>query len=173
METFFTKLLEWVWEIAEKYIFPWIIVRDYEGGVVLLFGKYHYTLKPGLNFKIPFIHESLTCLTKPETIESKSLTVTTTDNHTVSMTLVGMYHVTDPRKWLLEANDAGSNVYHHLIRVASDYITGWELEKLKKETAYNPIKKELNKEIAYLGAEVLMVGYGSICKTKPLSLINS
>lgn len=173
METFLTKLIEWFWDFAEKYVLPWQICRQYEGGVILFLGKYHYTLREGVNFKIPLLHESLTCLVKPETIETKSLTVTTKDNQTVSMTLICMYHVTDPRKWLLDANDAQSNVYHHLVRVASDYITDWEFDKLKKDTAYKPIKTELNKELSYLGAEVLMVGYGSVCKARPISLINS
>lgn len=173
METFLTKLIEWVWDIAERYIFFWVIIRDYEAGVVLFLGKYHYCLKPGLNFKIPFLHESLTCLTKPETIQTHAFTVTTKDNQTVSMTLIGVYSILDSRKWLLEANDAATNVAHHLIMVGSDYIAKYDMEKLKKETAYNPIRKELNKEIEYLGAEFSMIGYGSMCKTTPLSLISS
>ena len=173
METFVSKLFEWAWDIAEKYIFFWVICREYEGGVILLFGRYHYSLKPGrLNFKIPLIHESLTCLIKSETIESRPFTVTTKDKKTVSITLIGQYQVTDTRKWLLNANDAASNAMHHLINVASDYITGYDMEKVKKETAYTPIRKELNKVIEYLGAEFLMIGYGSVCETRPISLIN-
>ena len=171
-ENFLIKLLDWAWDLAERYILFWQIVRDYESGVVLFLGKYHYTLNKGLNFKIPLLHESITCFIKPETIETKPFTVTTKDNQTVTMTLIGKYSVKDAKKWLLEANDSGSNIMHHLLATASDYITGYELEKLKKETAYTPIKKQLNKQVEYLGAEFEDVSYGSICKTRPFSLIN-
>lgn len=172
MENFLIKLLDWIWDLAERYVLFWVIVREYESGVVLLLGKYHYTLNKGFNWKLPLLHESLTCLIKPETMETKPFTVTTKDHQTVTMTLIGKFEVIDAKKFLLEANDATSNIYHHLLSTASDYITGYEMEKLKKETAYTPIKKELNKQVEYMGVEFKDVSYGSICKTRPFSLIN-
>lgn len=173
MEQFLTKFIEFLWNVAEKYIFPWVILREYEAGVILRLGKYHRNLKKGWNWKMPLFEEPWTCVIKPETVETKKFTVTTKDNHTVTMSIIGQYSIIDPKKWLLEANDAASNVMHHLVMVAADYITDYDYEKLKKDTAYNPIRKKLNKEIEYLGAEFLIVGYGSIAKTTPISLINN
>ena len=34
---------------------PVVVVDAYEAGVILRLGKYHKDLKPGLNFKVPFI----------------------------------------------------------------------------------------------------------------------
>jgi hypothetical protein len=173
METFLTKLIEWAWDIAERYIFFWVIVREYEGGVVLLLGKYHYDLKQGWNWKCPFVHESLTCLIKPETIETRPFTVTTKDHKTISMSLIGCYEVVDARCWLLQANDAGTNIIHHLIMVGTDYIAEYNWEDLKDKKSYTPIKNKLNKIIDYTGAEFTMIGYGSISQTTPISLINN
>lgn len=173
-ETFLTKLFEWVWDLLERYIMPFVIIRDYEKGVLLLLGKYHRNLKAGLNWKWPVIHESLTCLSKRETIEFKPITVITKDNQTISIGLIGGYEVTDEKKFLLEANDAASNIHHHLIMVCSDEITDSELASLlTKTTPYTKMKKKLNEEIEYLGAKFFTIGYSSITKTRPISLLNN
>lgn len=173
-ETFLTKLIEWVWDVAERYVLPFIIVRDYEAGVLLLLGKYHKKLKRGWNWKWPLINESLTCLIKKETIEFKPITVITKDQQTISIGLVGGYEVIDERKFLLEANDAASNIYHHFVMTCSDYLTETNLEDLiEKTTPYTKIRKKLNEDIEYLGAKFFVIGYASICKTRPISLINN
>jgi regulator of protease activity HflC (stomatin/prohibitin superfamily) len=174
METLITKFLEWIWDVGERYIFPWVIVREYEAGVVLLFGKYHFTLKRGLNFKFPLIHESLTCLIRPETLEVKPITIQIKNQETVSIGLVGVYVVEDEQRFLLEANDSATNIYHHLIMVASDYISDCTMEELvQKTTPYTKMKNKLNEEIKYLGVRFNTIGYSSICKTRPISLFNS
>jgi regulator of protease activity HflC (stomatin/prohibitin superfamily) len=173
-ETFLTKLIEWLWDVAERYIFFWVIVRDYEAGVVLLLGKYHYTLKKGINWKFPLIHESLTCLIKPETIEVKPFTVNIKNNTIISIGLVGCYEVYDEKKFLIEANDAATNIYHHFIAEASDHITDCTFETLvEKTTPFTDIKRKLNKKLEYCGARFTMINYSSMCKVRPISLINS
>jgi regulator of protease activity HflC (stomatin/prohibitin superfamily) len=173
MENFLIKLLEWLWDKAERFILPYMIVRDYEAGVVLLLGKYHFTMKKGFNWKWPLIHESLTCLIKPETLELRPMTLQLKGNNMISITMVGGYEVKDEKKFLLEANDAASNIPHHFMTVSSDYITEASFEELiEKTTPYTNIKNKLNKKVEYLGVEFFMVGYGSICKTRPISLIN-
>lgn len=173
METFVTKFFEWIWEVAERYLFFWVILREYEGGVVLKLGKFHYDLKEGWNWKWPLIHESLTCMIRPETVETRPFTVTTKDKKTITMSLIGCYEIIDPRAWLLQANDAQTNIVHHLIMIGTDYISDYDWEELKKKTSYTPIKNKLNKAIDYTGAEFTSIGYGSIAETRPISLINN
>lgn len=167
-------MFEWLWDLAERYLLPYVIVRDYEKGVVLFLGKFHYRLRPGFNWKIPLLHESLTCLSKKETIEFKPITVITKDKETISIGLIGGFEVVDEKKFLLEANDAASNIHHHLIMVCSDEITDSELAALlTKTTPYTKMKKKLNEEIEYLGAKFFTIGYSSITKTRPISLLNN
>jgi regulator of protease activity HflC (stomatin/prohibitin superfamily) len=170
---FFIQIFNWLLDVSERHLMPFHILRQYEAGVVLKFGKFHYELKHGWNWKIPFIHESLTCLIKPETLEIKPFTVFV-GSEQISVGLVGCYHVFDGKKFLLEANDAQSNIPHHFIQVASDHITETKLEDLiSKTTPYTEIKRKLNKELEYIGVKFTMVGYTSICKVRPFSLINN
>jgi regulator of protease activity HflC (stomatin/prohibitin superfamily) len=173
-ETFLTKLLEWVWDLAERYLLPWVIIREYESGIILLLGKYHYTLKKGFNLKMPLLHESLTCMVKPETLEFRPITIITKDKETISIGLIGGYEVFDEKKFLLGANDAASNIHHHFILTCSDYLTDSTLEELiQKTTPYTNMKRKLNEQLDYLGAKFFIIGYSSICKTKPISLLNN
>lgn len=173
-ETFITKLFEWLWDLCERYIMPFVIIRDYEKGVLLLLGKYHKNLRPGLNWKFPLIHESLTCLSKKETIEFKPITVVIKGGDVIAIGLIGGYEVVDERKFLIEANDAVSNISHHFIMTCSDEITDSTLESLlSKTTPYTNMKRKINVEIDYLGAKFFTIGYSSITKTRPISLINS
>lgn len=173
-ETFLTKLFDWVWDLLERYLLPFVIVREYEAGVLLFLGKFQRILKKGMNWKWPLLNESLTCLCKPETIEFKPITVITKDQQTITIGLVGGYSVKDEKKFLLEANDAASNIHHHFIMTCSDYLTESNLPDLiEKTTPYTKMKKKLNEDISYLGAEFFTIGYSSICKTKPISLLNN
>ena len=173
METVISKLFEWVWDLMERYLLPFCVVRSYEAGVILFLGKYQRTMKNGINWKLPLLNESLTCLIKPETIELKTMTVSIKGNTQISISLIGGYEIFDEKKYLLEANDAGSNIPHHFMSVASDYITDATFEELiEKTTPYTNIKNKLNDKLSYIGVKFFLVGYGSICKTRPYSLIN-
>src|SRR5215203_1312566 len=148
-ENFLIRLLDWLWDLAERYILFWIIVRDYEAGVILLFGKYHYTLRKGLNWKFPLIHESLTCLIKPETFQTANQTITTKDNKVVSISFIGRYEVMDEKKFLLEANDAASNLVHALIMTGCNSLTDLDWNEITDKKSYTEIKNKVNKKIEY------------------------
>ena len=172
MENFLIKLLEWLYDVGERYVFPWQIVRDYEAGVVLLFGRYHYTLKKGINWKFPFVHESLTCLIKPETLQTDPQTITSKDNKILSISFIGRFEVIDERKFLLEANDSATNITHELIMAGCDYLTDCTYSEIIDKPSYTKIKNKVNNKIEYLGAKFTEVGFGSNCQTRPISLIN-
>lgn len=172
MENFLIKLLEWLYDMGEKYIFPWQICRTYEGGVVLLLGKYHYTLKKGVNWKFPFIHESITCLVKPETFQTDNQTITTKDNKVISISFIGRYEVQDEKKFLLDANDAATNIIHELIMAGCDYLTDCTYAEIIDKPSYTKIKNKVNNKIEYMGAKFTEIGFGTNCQTRPLSLLN-
>jgi len=171
-ENFFSKIFEWLWDLAERYILPFCMIRDYEAGVVLFLGKYQRTLKKGLNFKWPLLNESLTCLVKPETIKTPIVTITTKDNKTVSISFIGRYEVFDERKFLIEANDAQSNVVHELLMAGCDYLTDCTWQEIVEKPSYTKIKNKANSKMEYLGAKFSEIGFGDNCITRPISLMN-
>ena len=172
MENFLIKFLDWVWELSEKYLMPFIIVRHYEAGVLLKLGKFHRVLHKGFNWKWPFVNESLTCMIKPETFQTPNQTITTKDNKVISISFIGRYEVTDEKKFLLEANDAASNIVHELIMAGCDFLTDCTYIEIIDKPSYTKIKNKANNKIEYLGAKFTEIGFGSNCVTRPFSLIN-
>ncbi len=171
-ENFLIKLLDWAWDLCERYILPFQVIRHYEAGVILLLGKYQRNMKKGLNWKVPFVNESLTCLIKPETFQTQNQTVTSKDGKVISISFIGRYEVVDEKKFLLEANDAQSNIVHELIMAGCDYLTDCTYSEIIDKPSYTKIKNKVNNKIEYLGAKFTEVGFGSNAQTRAFSLIN-
>lgn len=171
-ENFLIKLLDWLWDLMERRLLPFAIVNQYEGGVVLLLGKFHYKLKKGFNWKWPLLHESLTCLMEAETLETSPKTITTKDGKTLSVSFVGRYRIVDEFKFLLKANDGLSNIPHELIMSGCDYLTDCTLSEVIEKPSYTKIKNRANSKMEYMGVEFIEVGYSTNTITRPISLIN-
>ena len=78
------------------------IVRQYEGGVVLRFGRFLTVRPPGLNFIIPVVDRIYRIDTRTETLTVEPQEVITRDNVTIKVDAVVYFAVTDPAKALLQ-----------------------------------------------------------------------
>ncbi|MFQ5593369.1 MAG: slipin family protein [Anaerolineae bacterium] len=72
------------------------IVRQWERGVVLRFGRYANTRSPGLNLIIPYIDRMFTVDTRVETMVVEPQEVITNDNVTVHVDAVVYFQVISP-----------------------------------------------------------------------------
>jgi regulator of protease activity HflC (stomatin/prohibitin superfamily) len=101
----FEKLIELLQASLES-ILPFVILADYQEGVLLRLGRFHRKLGPGLHWKIPFnfdtvLHDDV----KPRTERLSGLAATTTDGKSVGFDAVITYSIADIRKALLEVHD--------------------------------------------------------------------
>jgi len=78
------------------------IVRQYEGGVVLRFGRFLRVRPPGLNFIVPIVDRMFRIDTRTETLTVEPQEVITRDNVTIKVDAVVYFAVTDPAKALLQ-----------------------------------------------------------------------
>ena len=60
-------------------ILPWKIVDQWEEGVHLRIGKFRRTVKPGLQWKIPFFDQIMATSVITQTVNLKPQTVTSAD----------------------------------------------------------------------------------------------
>jgi regulator of protease activity HflC (stomatin/prohibitin superfamily) len=74
------------------------IIRQYERGVLLAFGKYAGIRQPGLNFIIPFYHRMVKMDLRIMTLDVPSQEVMTKDNVPVKINAVLYFRVIDPVK---------------------------------------------------------------------------
>jgi regulator of protease activity HflC (stomatin/prohibitin superfamily) len=83
----------------------WYVIREYEGSVVLRFGKVVKESDPGFHWKIPFIDEVLTCIIATETMTVKSQSLTTKDDKNIVISAVVKCNISNPKKYLIKVKD--------------------------------------------------------------------
>jgi regulator of protease activity HflC (stomatin/prohibitin superfamily) len=83
----------------------WYVIREYEGSVVLRFGKVVKESDPGFHWKLPFIDEVLTCIIATETMTVKSQSLTTKDDKNIVISAVVKCNISNPKKYLIKVKD--------------------------------------------------------------------
>ena len=81
------------------------ILKEYERGVVLRFGRFHKTKGPGLRLILPLIDRMTKIPTRIVTMDVPSQEVITKDNVSVSVNAVVYFRVMDPEKAFLEVEE--------------------------------------------------------------------
>jgi len=81
------------------------VVKEYERGVVLRFGKLHKTKEPGLRLIFPWIDKMTKMQIRVVTMDVPSQEVITKDNVSVKVNAVVYFRVMDPEKAFLEVEE--------------------------------------------------------------------
>lgn len=87
------------------FLFLWAllglkVVRPYQLGAVERLGRYQRTVKPGLNFIVPFLERLIKVDMREQVVDVPPQEVITKDNATVTVDAIIYYEVTDPVKVL-------------------------------------------------------------------------
>jgi regulator of protease activity HflC (stomatin/prohibitin superfamily) len=77
------------------------VVKQYERGVLLRFGRLHGVREPGLRFIIPFVDVMRRVSLRTVTMPIQSQGIITRDNVSIDVAGVAYYHVTDAEKAVL------------------------------------------------------------------------
>lgn len=169
-ENFIIQLLQWLLTKWNDYISPMLIVRTYEGGVLLKWGQLDKKLHKGINWKLPYpFHEAHKCLIKAETL-SEEITVTARDGNTLQIQVKAEYEVVDEAKWILDANDAFSNVKDLLGGFAADVCTDHTFEELNRKPVKTEIKNVLNDKLQKYGIKFNYILFSKLAITRSISL---
>lgn len=160
------EFFKWLYEQFELYIFPFTIINTYERGVRLTFGKNPTLVNPGLKLKLPFFQVIFTEIITPDTLQARCVHVTTIDGKTVSISPCIEYTKEDVIKWIVETNEAPTNLHDILRATVADYLTDLTWEDCKKKTTLTAIKNKLNKRIEPMGAIVHQVMFTDIAQSR-------
>lgn len=81
------------------------IIKEYERGILLAFGKYSGIREPGLNFIIPFYHRLVKMDLRVMTLDVPKQEIMTKDNVPVNINAVVYFKIKDPKKAFLEVEN--------------------------------------------------------------------
>lgn len=143
-----------------------IFLKEYEVGVVLRAGIFKRHLKPGVNFRIPFVEEYHTAISTTDTFSTKSVNVTTTDDKTITAVPVVEFKVVDAVQYLLEVNDARTNIHDIVRATVSDYLTDCTWEECKLKRTLNAITRKVSEQCKPMGVQISRVMLTDMCVSR-------
>ena len=147
-------------------MFVWINFNNQVYLLVVKLGTYKKNLKEGINFKIPLIDEVHVVITTIDTFHISPVDITTIDNKQVSVEPIIKFDIIDPKKYLVDVNEAAGNIHDIARGIIADYLTDCTWDDIKKKTTLTAIKNALKKECDDMGINIYKVYFGRIVTTK-------
>lgn len=164
------KILEWLAQIWEQHLSPFIVLSEYEQGVVLRLGKYNKNLVKGINFKMPLLDYTMTVIVTKDTYRVANVNVTTLDSKTISVGAIVEFEIVDVKKYFLEVNEAQSNAHDITRGIIADYLSDCEWEEVKRKTTLTQIKNKLKPQLEGMGMSISQVMFGDIAQSRVFTL---
>lgn len=153
-------------------VIPFYIINEYEHGVVLRMGKFHKSIEAGFIWKIPFFDTVIHCHNTVTTMAIKNQSLTTKDEHQITIEAIVKYKIINAKKYLLEVEDsidAINDITQGKIKQLVTSVTWSELRELKDEQ----IKDLVEAESKQWGIKIYYITITSLVKTRVYKLINS
>jgi regulator of protease activity HflC (stomatin/prohibitin superfamily) len=164
----FDKLIELIVTFIHD-ILPFKIINQWEMGVHLRVGVFRRTVKPGLQWKLPFFDQILSTPVITQTVNLKPQTVTSMDDKSIVLTSIVRYHIHNVEKFLLgvmHANDALVDTTQGTIR---DVV-----ESCKWDDLYdlgNVVIPEVNEQVEKWGITVEQISFPDLGEVKTYRII--
>ena len=159
---------------AWEWLIPWVIIDQYEQGVVLFLGKYTRVVNPGLCFIWPFGIESVkyeTVVRQTSYLDPQSLT--TKDGKSVTVAGIIIYKIIDIRKFLLDIDEGEDDMNNIVYGIISDCIENSEWKSIRRSLFNYSVFEQAQKEcFDYCGVEILAVKWSDKATARNLRLWN-
>lgn len=151
---------------------PFVVIRDYQDGVLLRFGKYRRTMGPGFHWLIPFADHVEEVVTVWTTVTLPVQSVVTKDGTAVVVKGMVKYRVSDAKVYTLEAYDAKDALSDTGCGIIFDAVHSRTYEQCKAEDLSEAVTHELKREAKKWGITVKAVTLTDFGQVRSLRLFN-
>lgn len=152
---------------------PWVVVSDYEGGVVLRFGIFYKELTPGLHWKLPIADTTVITSTVITTMALRPQTLTTLDDLTVVISAIVKYRIADVRAYLLEIWDSADVLNDVTLGAIKQIVASVNYIELQNPNIEDNVLAIVHKEAEIFGVDVRKVTFADLGKVRSLRLITN
>jgi len=167
----FDRLIDLIGNWIEKLL-PFFIVMDYEGAVILRFGKFHRVAKPGLHFRIPIVDEFMTNHVVVTTLSLPPQSLYTKDKQNIVVKGVIKYRIADVQTFLLEVYDAQDAISDMTQSIIKNVIMDKTMDECIDPEIDNTLAKKARVEAKKWGVEIQQVTLTDLAPIKSFRLIN-
>lgn len=169
----FDKLFEIIFRFAAFFQF-FMVLRVFQGGVILRLGKFHRLAKLGLNWIWPFsIEEVHTTNTVIETMIIGPQSLITKDGKEIIVTTMATFRVIDAKVFLLEIEGANRVIEDSAFGEVAAWVTEQSYEELLKADITARLTTRLRKRARAYGVEIIRVQLVDLTKSRSIRLMQS
>ena len=168
----FERVLDFIatsWNVLR----PLLVVSDYEGGVVLRFGRYNREITPGLNWKIPLADNAIITSTVTTTMALRPQTLTTKDDLTIVLSAIVKYHISDVRAYLLDIWDSADVINDLTLGAIREIVASVDYQELRGNLIEEEVLKTIKDEASRYGVDIHKVTFSDLGKVRSLRLITN
>ncbi len=127
----------WTWLIF------WVILDEFEEGVILLLGLFRKLAKPGVTWILPFGIDVCTYETVVRQYSDLVMqSVTSKDNKSVSLNAILGYRITDIKKFILRIDDGEKDIQSMCYGIITDIVEKMNWDNIRTEKFNNKVFKE-------------------------------
>jgi regulator of protease activity HflC (stomatin/prohibitin superfamily) len=170
------SLLSWLLQTVEKIFFffiPFVVIKEYQAGVLLRFGKYKKVLKAGFHWCWPFyIDEAIECDTATETIETKAQSLTTKDEKGITISSRIKCYVDKPDIYICKVKDVPNAICDITQGKIKETIMKLTWEECRDSSLDTQITEKVRREATKWGVYVERVTIADLQLTRTIRLIN-
>lgn len=166
----FDRIIELLIDLRDWFN-PLFIINQFEEGVVLRWGVYVRTVKPGLHWRWPCSIEdymSDTVVRGTEWLDVQSLT--TKDGHSINSSLVLVRKVGNIKRWLLEVDDAADALHDIAYGLNEELTERTDLVDMPKPEFAEELNELIAEEALNWGGRILAVKFADKARSKSLRL---
>lgn len=161
------KLLLDIWE----WLIPFHVVKEFEAGVILRWGRYSRTVAPGLRWYWPCgVEEMLTDTVVRRVAYGDVQSCDSKDGKPINISPIIVFRVGNIKRWLLEVDDAEDALLDITYGIVEENVNRTNSRDINSDEFKYNILNEVKDEGTDWGARVQEVKFSDRSKTKALRL---
>ena len=168
----FERVLDFVaasWNLLR----PLLVISDFEGGVILRFGRYNREITPGLHWKIPLADNAIVTSTVTTTMALRPQTLTTKDDLTIVVSAIVKYHISDVRAYLLDIWDSADVINDLTLGAIREIVATVDYKDLRGHLIEEEVLQTIKDEASRYGVDIHKVTFSDFGKVRSLRLITN
>ena len=162
------ELLSQIW----SYLIFFVIVSEYEEGVLLRFGKYKKYIKPGFRWKIPIVDNIIVNHTVWQTISLHPQSLTTKDNKGIVVKGIIKFRIADVKVFSLEVWGSADAISDMTMGIIRDEVMEHSWEEIKEGKLDKVIARKGKAEAKRWGIEIDTVTLIDMAEIVSIRLFN-
>lgn len=166
----FDHIIEFLSGFGER-LSPCEILMEYEGGVLMRFGRPVRDVGPGVVWKWPMIDKLLSCHTAVTTHRTDYQTLTTMDGKDVKVRAIVKYKIEKPRPYLLEIWDSTDVLNDVTMGAIKKVVTGREFSELISTPPEDDIIKAVRNKCNQYGFKIFEITLTDLGRGKSLHIM--